>query len=181
MEQKNNNVDEDLSELTPLPSAKLLLATAQKENDYEIDRKKTFETRSGIFIGFSGVLFTLLSRVMDFDIFKNVQPTKFISYALLFGIFFLLPLILLIISVYCFLHVIIVKKYTRFDLTGFDSDSAALTEEQSAFYLMEKYRDVVNINSKVNDTKSIFFLIGVLCIGCSALLISSMYIISYMN
>lgn len=164
-----------------LPSAKLLLSAAQKENDYEIDRKKTLETRASIFVAFSGVLFTLITKIMDFNYFKNVQPVEFISYATVFGVFFLLPFLLLLVSVYCFLHVIIVKKYSRFDLIGFDESSATLTEEQTAFYLMEKYRDVVSVNYLMNNKKSIYFLVGVISIGVAALLIAGMYLIAFVR
>lgn len=181
-DQANVKTDEIKKEETPsLPSAKLLLATAQKENDYEIDRKKTFETRAGIFIAFSGVLFTLLIKIMDSNYFKNVQPAEFTSYAIVFCVFFLIPFLLLLVSVYCFLHVVIAKKYHRFDLTGFDADSASLKEEQAAFYLMERYRDIVNNNHHVNTKKSIFFLVGVICIGVSALLITCMFLIAFVQ
>jgi hypothetical protein len=165
----------------PLPSAKLLLSTTQKENDYEIDRKKTLETRSGIFVAFSGVLFTLITKIMDSNYFKNVQPAEFISKAVVFGVFFLIPFLLLLVSVYCFLHVIIVKKYARFDLIGFDESSATLTEEHTAFYLMEKYRDVVHVNCLLNDKKSVYFLVGVICIGIAALLIAGMCLIAFVR
>jgi len=150
------------------PSAKLLLSITQKENDYEIDRKKTFETRSAVFVAFSGVLFTLLIKVLESDYFKNVQPTDFIPRAVVFG-FFLFSSLLLLVSIYCFFYVIIAKKYARFDLDGFEEDSAIRDEDESAFHLMERYRDVVINNCKINDKKSVYFIVGVICIGVSAL------------
>ncbi|WP_338842169.1 hypothetical protein [Paenibacillus glucanolyticus] len=162
-----------------LPSAKLLLSVAQKENDYEIDRKKTFETRSAVFIAFTGVLITLITKIMDSKYFDNVQSTDFISYAIKFGVFLLFPSILLVGAVYCFLYVIIARKYDRFDLAGFEKDTAKLPEEQSALFLMEKYRDVVNKNCKVNNRKSVYFMIGVITIGIAALLIGVMTFIVF--
>lgn len=171
---KENKDDEE-----KLPSAKLLLAVAQKENDYEIDRKKTFETRSAVFIAFTGVLITLMTKIMDSKYFDNVQPADFITYAIKFGLFVMLPSILLVVAVYCFLYVIIARKYDRFDLAGFERATAKLPEEQSALFLMEKYRDVVNKNCKVNHRKSIYFMIGVISIGVAALLTATMAFIAF--
>ncbi|MCR8845301.1 hypothetical protein NQ117_16575 [Paenibacillus sp. SC116] len=162
-----------------LPSAKLLLSVAQKENDYEIDRKKTFETRSAVFVAFTGVLITLITKIIESKYFDNVQPAEFISYAIKFGLFLLLPSILLIVAVYCFLYVMIPRSYVRFDLEGFEKQTAKLPEEQSALFLMEKYRDVVNTNSIVNTRKSVYFRIGVITIGVAALLVGVMTFIVF--
>jgi hypothetical protein len=176
---ENNNEDGSKNEDVRFPSARLLLSVAQKENDYEIDRKKTFDTRSAVLIAFTGVLITQLTKIMESTYFKNVQPTEFISYAVLFGLFFLLPLVLLLVAIYCFLYVIIVRKYARFDLVGFEKETAKLSEEQIALYMMEKYRDVVNNNCKVNDRKSVYFLVGVVCLGVAAFLTVCMTIIAF--
>lgn len=168
-EKEENSDKSDSESVVSYPSAKLLLAITQKENDYEIDRKKTFETRSAVFVAFSGVLFTLLTKVLESDYFKNVQPTDFIPRATVFGCL-LVSGFLLIVSIFCFFHVIIAKRYARFDLDGFEEDTAIRNEEESAFHLMERYRDVVNNNCKINDRKSSYFVIGVMCIGVSALL-----------
>lgn len=179
--QKESESDGNVSDENNdnLPSAKLLLSVAQKENDYEIDRKKTFETRSAVFVAFTGVLITLITKIMESKYFDNVQPAEFISYAIKFGLFLLFPSILLIVAVYCFLYVMIPRSYVRFNLDGFEKQAAKLPEEQSALYLMEKYRDVVNTNSIVNTRKSVYFRIGVITIGVAALLVGLMTFIVF--
>lgn len=172
-----NEIKDDIED--KLPSAKLLLSVAQKENDYEIDRKKTFETRSAVFIAFAGVVITMITKIMDSKYFDNVQPTDFITYAIKFGLFLLLPSILLVVAIYCLLYVMIPRSYIRFDLDGFGKQTAKLPEEQSALFLMEKYRDVVNTNSNVNTKKSIYFRIGVITLGVAALLVGVMTFIVF--
>lgn len=162
-----------------LTSAKVLLTAAQKEYEYETDRKKTLETRAGVFVAFSGLLVTLITRVMDFEYFKDVQPDEFISYAVIFGLFLMIPFLCLLVSLFCFVHVIIVKKYSRLNISIFDEEMAKLPEEEMTFYLMEKYQEIVFNNRPLNNRKSKYFLVGSITTGVAAFLLATMYLIVF--
>jgi hypothetical protein len=178
---EESTVELPANEKAELTSAKVLLASAQKEYEYEIDRKKTLETRSGVFIAFSGVLFTIITKTLDLDYFKNVRSEEFYSHAVVFSIFFMLPLLLMLFSVYCFIRVIIVKKYSRLDVSMFTEKLAKLPEMEMSFYLMEKYQEIIQINRPINTKNSNYFLRGTKTIGVAAFLIVSMYLIGSIN
>ncbi|MEX3615466.1 hypothetical protein [Paenibacillus glucanolyticus] len=162
-----------------MPSAKLMLSVAQKEYEYEVDRKKTLETRAGIFVAFVGVMFAFIARNADIVIFNNINQTQFMLYALIFGLFFLIPVLLLLASLYCFIHVIVTKKYLRVDLKNFNENRAQLKEEISALKIMNAYVKVVALNTEQNDIKSKYFSIGVITTGIASALIVLMYLISF--
>ncbi|CAH1201381.1 hypothetical protein PAECIP111893_01594 [Paenibacillus plantiphilus] len=156
-----------------------MLGIAQKEYEYEVDRKKTLETRAGIFLAFIGVLFTLISRSIDTSMFSSFQGNHFVLYATIYGLFLLIPILLLLVSLYCFVHVIITKKYTRLELKDFNDTRAKLTEEESAVRNMKAYVKVVSTNTEKNDTKTKYFNTGVLCTAVAAVLIILLYIITF--
>jgi hypothetical protein len=173
-------VKPDSNEVTivSLSSSKLMLAIAQKEYEYEVDRKKTFETRAGIFVAFIGVMFTFVSKNIDFAVFTDVPQSRFMLYAVLLGLFYLIPLLLLIFSFYCFTNVIISKTYTRLDMKNFNETRAQLSEDKFAFKIMNYYKEVVKVNTQRNDIKGRYFNYGVTCTGIASGLILILYLIS---
>lgn len=160
------------------PSAKLMLGIAQKEYEYEVDRKKTLETRSGIYVAFIGVMFTFVTKNVDITMFTTVPQNFFMVYALLFGLFYLIPLLLLTFAFYCFTHVIISKTYARLDMKNFNENRAQLSEDKAALKIMSYYKETVTVNTERNDKKSKYFNYGVKSTGIAAALILLLFIIT---
>lgn len=162
----------------PLPSANLMLSVAQKEYEYEVERKNTLENRAGIFLAFVGVVLTFISQTINKDFFDAIPQNQFVVFAVLVACFLIIPLILLLASLYFFVHVIVTKEYTRIELKSFNEERAKLKEETVAFKTMSSYIKVVAINGNKNNKKSKYFNCGVICSSVATFLIIIMYFIA---
>jgi hypothetical protein len=173
------DVEKSEGENLEYPAAKLMLSIAQKEYEYEVDRKKTLETRAGIFVAFTGVVLTFLSNNLKTSFFKSIGEDQFILYATIFAVFFVIPIILLLVALYSFVHVIITKPYTRIELKDFNDSHAKLKEDVTAVRYAKAYVKIVSLNSEKNNKKTKYFNTGVICTSISSVLLILFYFITF--
>lgn len=139
------------------PSAKILLSVLLKEYGYELDRGKQLETRTGVFLAFSGaILVFIASNVKS----SNIVPKTLFQILPLYVfvlIFLVITLICLLGSIICFIKVITTKTNLRLGLDSFSIENVKKTtsysEEESALVLITKYKKLIEHSTSVNDER----------------------------
>ncbi|OAJ75161.1 hypothetical protein AYJ08_05975 [Brevibacillus sp. SKDU10] len=141
-------------------SSKLLLSILQKENDLEVDSKKTIETRSGVLMGFVGVILVFFLNNFNFTILNKIQ-SHFI-YTIIFIISLLFPLISFGFTFYYFIKAIDTREYLRIDLTTKNLDKLSKEkEEKLALDLSIVYQNSLKQTIIANHSKKNLFKKGV--------------------
>lgn len=149
------------------PSSKILLSVIQKEYDYEANRAKNLEARTGMFLAFTGVLLVFIASNIKLSTIYMIKITNVLQ-ALPYAIIVfttLSDLLCLIIAVIFFVMVISLKPYKRLSMGSFSEESLCkiriLTEEQVAVSLVALYRDVIQYNTEINNKKAGYFTTGI--------------------
>lgn len=160
-------------------SAKLLMSMAQKEYDIENDRRKTLDTRIGIFISLtSALLFFIMNNITQVTVYS--EHFKLINQVVLY-VFFIISLICLIfsllISLYFYIKVISTTKYKRLDIEEFLDETKNL-ENTFAQVITIVYKDIIKYNRRENDIKFEYFKKGLVAlkISLSALVVTYLLI-----
>lgn len=145
------------------PSAKILLSVIQKEYDYEANRAKNLEARTGIFMAFTGVLLAFVTGNIKLSSIYTIKTTSVIQ-ALPHNIVILsvvLILICLLFTIYNLVKVISLKNYKRLSMENFSENYLIqiknYTEEKAAICLVASYHDVIKRNTEINNEKALYF------------------------
>ncbi len=175
LEQENKAGQESLPQLS---TVKLLLSVVQKEYDYEFERGKNLETRTGIFLTFASAALVFFISSINFSKLNSIKVQNIfqaLPFTLLI-IFLFLVLLSFIVSVICFIRVISLKTYRRIDLECFSDENLAKNvlchEEIISTALIKIYKTCIENYIKVNDNRVIWFKYGIIFV-LSALICSS--------
>ncbi len=169
-DSEENDTRSDLTD-NRYSSAKLLLSSIQKEYEVEASRAKNLETRTGMFIAFSGVLLVFISnniKLTNLDMAMKVtviQALPYWFYLSCLGI----TLFSLLAAIYFFIRVVSVTQYKRIDVSAFH-ENVSCTEEAVAAALVEVYSNVIADNIKVNNDKVKNFKNGLILIQVALVL-----------
>ncbi|MBX4271462.1 hypothetical protein [Clostridium estertheticum] len=161
-DSNTTQIEQNENQISNYPSSSVLLATVQKEYEYESERAKRFEERTGILISFDGVLLVfILSNLKLSSIIANKIPTIWgIISSYLFITFIFITFIAIIASIFSFVRVVSAKKYNRITLDKFNQISAALPKENVEVGLIKSYKDVILFNSETNNKKIFWYKVG---------------------
>lgn len=148
-------------------TARLLFSVIQKEYDYEIDRGKNLETRTGIFLTFTGAALVFLISNVKLSSFLAVQ-IKNVLQALPYA-FLLILLVLILISfigsVIFFIKVLSIKTYKRIALDCFEGEKLGknilVPEAIATIALIPIYKTCIDSYSEVNDKRVKWFKYGI--------------------
>lgn len=151
MADQNNQLNNEAG--STHPSAELLFNLAKGEYEYETNRKRDLETRSGILIALISAVMGLFISTIDITL---IQKGKTIIETILFillTVSYLYPLILILISLKKFINVLITRDYTRIDVDGINYETAKLSREELYLRLARSYKNAVNDNDSINNEK----------------------------
>lgn len=160
-------------------TAKTILNMSVKEYDYETTRARSFDTRSGIFMGFIG---TILVFLMSQATFIHIDLTSCMLFGkamliILSGSFLLLAVVGFLVAMHFFINTISVKEYKRLPT---DIPKEFLTKKN--LYIMQAYinllSDSCNVYRETNETKSKNFRYACRISYISVILIIFSYIFS---
>lgn len=159
------------------PSANLLLSVIQKENEYEAERSRGLENRTGIFLAFAGALLIFLSSNFDISEFKMVEVDSLNdAYPLvLIIILFIVTWIALITSIIYFIRVISTQENFRLETKEFTKENAKDQKTTIAAELMIDYGEIIRHNNKNNDKKVVLYKKGIYLIMIAVIMTSFMY------
>ena len=152
------------------PSAKLLFSIIQKEHDYEFDRGKDLQTRTGMFLAFSGAILVFIFNNVKIP---NLSTTPIINLAQVLPYVFLIvflsmTLLSLLFAIFSFIKVISTKIYPRINLDEFSVEKignrAIKPEDQTLVVLIPLYKNFVEEYSKINNIKVVWFKRGIISI-----------------
>ncbi|MQR93681.1 hypothetical protein [Fictibacillus phosphorivorans] len=162
------------------PSGELLLSVIQKEYDYELARKSTLETRSGVVLTLSLSILTFVVTNIKMDKLLLLDTSKVMT--IIFISFFILTVIIsigsLITSLILLIKVLLTYEYRRLELDDFNEEYGSFQKDIIAMALTKEYKNIVTANQKVNNDKTKFYRFGVY--SAISLVISSilLYILS---
>lgn len=139
-----------------MESANAILTIALKEYEYEADRARTLDTRSGTFLSISIATFALIA-----NIFKLPHSISSIL-SIIFEISYFCLLLFLGISAFLFSSTLMTRKYTRYKLDDINKYS---TMQQPCEILIpiiiSTLTRLVDENTKVNNDKAIKYNHGI--------------------
>ncbi|NNU77570.1 hypothetical protein [Clostridium estertheticum] len=140
-------------------SSELLLNVVQKEFEFESERNKGLQNRSGIFISFIGVIMTVFPSYINI---KRIVDTHNVTIGqtgilLLYLVLIILLFTGLIISLILFSKTLNTKQYRRLKTNGFNKNNAIFVNNQVAVELMNDYKIALEHNIQVNDKKANIF------------------------
>lgn len=161
----------------------ILLSTVEKEYDKEIDRVKTLDTRTNIFVTLGGVLLVYLPGNIK-SLCNLNQPFTTIIGAIpeLLKLLLLLSIFIsLILSFIFFSLVISLKEYKRISDEIFDECNFKYSKRYCAETLILMYKKVLEENSKVNELKSKYYKRGFYLMMVALALNVIAYIIVLLN
>ena len=151
-------------------SAKLLLEAIQKEYEYDINKLSDLYSRTGIILAVLTVyLGYVLSNSDYFTFFKTSQNKEIgCTENIVLNLLYFFSIVLVFVSGYCFFKVLITASYNRLDPTkGFNQTIANQSEEENAFYLMQRYAEIVLCNKPRVDKKYTYYKIGIIFLEIS--------------
>ena len=156
-------------------SAKLLLEVIQKEYDNDINKLSELYSRTGIFIAVIAAYLGFIFSNNDYFTFfrtSTIQSVGCIENIVL-NFTYASASILTFLSGYNFFSVLLTSQYVRLDSAkGFDENTAKNDENINAFYLMQRYSEVVLLNKPVVDKKTRHYKYGAIFLGMSILFFS---------
>ncbi len=176
---KQEDLNQRSKDNTRFPSGEILLSVLQKEYEYEADRFRSLESRTGIFMAFVGavlVFFANTIRIQHFNM-KVETVLQALPYVLLI-LFSILTLLSLFISLLYFIKVISIQTYKRLSLDGFTESNATYDAEIVSTALMTEYKKIVEHNNEANNKKVKCYKIGVYYILVSLVFMAISYILS---
>lgn len=137
------------------PSVQILLSVIQKEYEYERERLRDLQSRTGIFLTLASGLFALIPNYAKLDKLKSasikslLEAVPYIIYILIL----ISTFSLLVISIFYFVFVLRSDKYKKLDYADFSKENATKDIESVSVVLMETIKDVVQFNKGINDEK----------------------------
>jgi len=136
-------------------SGEIMLNIILKEYEFELERNKGIQSRTGMLLGFVGAILVLIPTIIKVPDLKRFNVTNaleaFPVNALVLST--LLSFVFLILSIIYFVRVISVEEYKRIDFNSFTKKHAKEEYEKMATALMIKYKDIVSYNHKINTEK----------------------------
>lgn len=153
-------------------SSELLLEVIQREFEYEADRVKSLETRTGIFLAFSGALLVFITSSLKIPNLKTVEVNSLYQAFLpiIVIVLTILAMLLLIISSIIFVKVISLQTYKRLAFNGFTKNNAKELKSIIAVELMMDYQKIVTHNNEVNNKKINMYKYGILTINAAIIM-----------
>lgn len=173
----NNNSGTNTPEYV---SAQLMLGVIQSEYNYETDRSKSLESRTGVFIAFNGALMAFMPTIVRIPSIKTIKVNNVID-AIPYTLFILVIILTfasLMASIVYFIRVIFVKEYKRLSISGFNETNALYTNDKVAMSIIKEYGQVISFNKTVNNGKVELFKKGIYCILVALLFMITAYIFS---
>lgn len=177
--EEKEDLNKNNKDITNFPSGKILLSVLQKEYEYENDRFRSLESRTGIFMTFVGailVFFASTIKIPSLNV-KVGSVLQAVPYVLII-IFSILTILSLFISLGYFIKVVSIQTYKRLSLDGFKELNATYDEEPVATSLMVEYKKIIEYNNEANNKKVKYYKIGVYFILISLVLTAVSYILS---
>lgn len=162
------------------PSAELMLAAIQREYEYESNRVRSLESRTGIFLAFAGALLVFFSSSLKPINLKEIEVdslSQAFPFILMIGLIFL-TLLILILSVIFFVRVISIQTYKRLSLNGFIKENTKSNPDIIAMEIMIDYQKVVSHNSRVNNKKIELYKKGLYLILMAIIMTAIVYSIN---
>ncbi|NNU76359.1 hypothetical protein [Clostridium estertheticum] len=120
MEEESSEPKSNESKKVIYPHLETLLSVIQKEYEYESDRAKNFENRTGFLLSFAGALLVFLltnSKFPNTIVQKLNTFRAIIPYSILI-ITIALTFLTIIASVFCFIRVVSIGKYNRINVNN---------------------------------------------------------------
>ncbi|KJS20288.1 MAG: hypothetical protein VR72_15100 [Clostridiaceae bacterium BRH_c20a] len=178
-QEEKENLKTNKNDTTKFPSGKILLSVLEKEYEYEADRFRSLETRTGIFMTFVGAILVFFASTIKIPNL-NVQVDSVLQalpYVLII-IFSILTILSLFISLTFFIKVVSIQTYKRLSLEGFTENNATYEEGLVSTSLMIEYKSIIKHNNEANNKKIRFYKTGVYFILISLVLTAVSYILS---
>jgi hypothetical protein len=151
-------------------SARLLLEAIQKEYEYDINKLSDLYSRTGIIIAVLTVyLGYVLSNSDYFTFFRTSLVQKIgCTENIILNCLYFCSIVFVFVSGYYFLKVLITASYIRLDPSkGFNQTIADQPEEENAFYLMQRYTEIVLNNKPTVDKKTRYYKLGIIFLEIS--------------
>jgi hypothetical protein len=184
IKEENINNDSSNKEVTNIefPAVQALLLLVQREYEYESDRAKSFENRTGYFLTFSGALLVFL--LTNFKVTnitnKNIAIVGDILPYVMFIIFIALTFLILLASIFCFIMVISIHEYNRIKLDDITEEYARNIKENVEMGLVLEYKDVIAFNVKTNNKKVRWYKAGIYLILSSLIFTVITFVLFYL-
>lgn len=151
-------------------SAKLLLEAIEKEYDNDLNKLSDLYSRTGIFIALITVyLGFVLSNDSCFTFFKTASNQAIgCTENIILNIMYSIAMIFIILSGYRLFNVLLTAPYSRLDPSkGFNETTSHNPEDLNAYYLMQRYTEVVLRNRPVVNKKFRDYRFGVVFLEIS--------------
>lgn len=176
---KQEDLNQNSKDNTGFPSGEKLLSVLQKEYEYEADRFRSLESRTGIFMAFVGAILVFFASTIRIQYFNMEVETvlQALPYVLLI-LFSILTLLSLFISLAYFIKVISIQTYKRLSLDGFTESNTAYDVGIVSTSLMIEYKKIIEHNNEANNRKVKYYKTGVYYILVSLVFIAISYILS---
>ena len=146
----NNDIETEKDAKKEYQSGELMLSVIQKEYVYESDRAKSLESRTGIFLAFSGVLLAFFSSNLKLPNLNTIEITNALESLpfILIWQLAILNFMALFGAIIHFIFVVSVQTYKRLSFNGFNQKNATCMKEQVAVSIMKEYQLIVTHNCK---------------------------------
>lgn len=179
VEKTNQETDKAKFEKS-YPSAELMLSVMQKEYEYESERVRSLEARTGIFLAFAGALLVFLSSSLKLPDLKNTEINNlFEAFPIVLVIILtFLTLALLILAAIFFVRVISIQTYQRLAFKGFVKSNTKEKIDIIATEIMTDYQKVVKHNNEVNNKKVEIYKKGIYLIMAAIIMTAIVYSIN---
>ncbi|MBU5336585.1 hypothetical protein [Intestinibacter bartlettii] len=154
-----------------LKSAILLLNEIKEIYYHENDRNQILENKASVGLALSGILLPLLgNNYFNYDFSKvNVNNFKDIVANVIYLLILIGILFCFCFSCFNFYKSIKTKTYKQFDIRGFTIQNSAKEENKSAMNMIMVYKEIIEYNRNVNETKyklvdkgMLFIIIGII-------------------
>lgn len=172
----SNKVDE--KQINHYPSATVILDIILNEYKNEIDRGRSFDTRSGIFLPVIGAIIIFLPDLMnkmkwnkEINVISDVIPEVLVLSLVIISI------ALLLISSTNFIAVLKSKEYERINYKNLNKNIAVYPEDSIRIKLIEEYVKILNKNIETNNEKAKYYKIAMGKVQQALFVISAVLVI----
>lgn len=173
----NNKCDSEKTIDEEFHAAETLLSIIQKEYEYEANRKRDLETRTGILLALLGALTGFYVKEVELTFIKTATTSIELTFLIIISIFCVVPIVTMLFAFYRLINVYNTKEYERIGLGGFSEKQAKKSRQVISYKLAISYKAVVETNDKVNTEKANQFQKGIKMIYWSITLMIVSYLL----
>ncbi|WP_173915967.1 hypothetical protein [Halobacillus sp. Marseille-Q1614] len=147
-------------------SSEFILSILLKEYEFELHRKNTIESRTGILITLSSGLLTFAISKIELSKIDalNMELTSNKIFLILYALLALGTLFFWLCSTVLSVIVLVALRYKRFDVGALKEEHEINKVDVMASSFLELYKEILSKNQAINNKKALFFNLSLIAV-----------------